>query len=90
MNEMATNVSSRSSRAALAGHRLCNYPGRGFVHMTEAEWQELPTAHKGSWSEGLGSATGARHQVRVALVGPAALTPVFLTDADRIDPIRFS
>lgn len=68
-------------------HRwLHNYPGRGFVHMTKAEWRRLPRSCKGCWSEGLADSAHRSHLVRVALIRGAALAPVYIIDSIRIDP----
>jgi hypothetical protein len=66
--------------------RLQNYPGRGFLHMTKAEWRRLPRTCKGAWLEGLGMAQAGGHPVRVALVSGAALAPVYIVDSVLIDP----
>ena len=64
---------------------LHNYPGMGFRHMTQSEWQSLPDPCKGSWLEG-GTDGRALHRVRVALFNRAHLLPVYIVDAATIAP----
>lgn len=78
-------------KAALKPAPICNYPGEGFRHMTEAE-HKAATARKRSDFPYIGSVkateTAGAHRVR-QLPKPGSMwekVPVFLTDAKRKDP----
>lgn len=81
---------------------LCNYPGEGFHHMTQAEWKKTHTDYKGSRELGKGAVRpgGYRPDIKAGLdsaekfarhrvrsvVHRGCLVAVYLTDAKRKDP----
>ncbi|MDM0035068.1 hypothetical protein QTI33_23240 [Variovorax sp. J22P271] len=66
---------------------LCNYPGPGFLRLRWAEWCGLARDCKGNWLELPDAAQQrAAHKVRVAIVQGAAMAPVYVVDALRVDP----
>lgn len=73
---------SRSGASA----KLHNYPGRGFRHMTDAAWHNLPRGRRGFWQEIARESDHAPHQVRVALTQDSNLVPIYLVDVGRSDP----
>jgi protein-L-isoaspartate O-methyltransferase len=65
---------------------MCNYPGEGFRHMTRAEWEhkkmsDVPQAIRHKANEKHGA-----HRTRATSGGAWTTTPVYLTDAKRVDP----
>jgi len=89
-------------KAATTRGPLCNYPGEGFVHMTKAQWDELPKDYRGFRNMAPTDAHAA-HRVRRALgtfirraLGDAApqgdankwhsYLNIYITDAKRVDP----
>jgi phospholipid N-methyltransferase len=90
----AENVAAAKAAAKLPP--LCNYPGEGFAHITQAEYDKVPKDYRGYRPRAATETTGA-HRTRAAL-GVFALRgkcddnkrhsyiPVFITDAKRVDP----
>lgn len=76
--------------------KLANYPGEGFIHMTQERYDRVPKDYKGTRNIPA-TATHGKHRVRRAL-GIYALSGekdfnkrhayycIFITDAKRIDP----
>jgi protein-L-isoaspartate O-methyltransferase len=66
---------------------MCNYPGDGFTHITQEEWNRRHADYKGSRSIDA-TATHGRHRVRSGLFGKGGLGSVlvYITDAKRKDP----
>jgi protein-L-isoaspartate O-methyltransferase len=75
---------------------MSNFPGEGFVHITQAQWDAISKDYRGTRTAGATETVG-RHRVRVAL-GCFVLQGekddnkrhsypfVFITDAKRVDP----
>jgi SAM-dependent methyltransferase len=84
-------------RAATRVAPLANYPGEGFAHITQAQWDRIPKDYRGT--ETVAAAAGrGRHRVRHA-IGAYVLPRgerddnrrhsyprVFITDARRVEP----
>ena len=82
--------------AAVKKPPLCNYPGEGFVHITQAQWDACSSDYKSTKREPIKEGP-QRHRVRVMLGvyagarGPDANQThaypfVYITDAKRVDP----
>ncbi|MDP2367662.1 DUF3560 domain-containing protein [Rhodoferax sp.] len=83
-------------KAATKVAPMSNFPGEGFVHITQAQWDAITKDYRGTRTMEATQA-GGRHRVRVAL---GALVQkgekddnkrysypfVFITDAKRVDP----
>lgn len=82
--------------AALKKPSICNYPGEGFLPITQAQWDECDKDYKGTNTIAAGPGVAA-HRVR-KMLGTRAGTKstdwnvrhsypcVFITDAKRVDP----
>ena len=91
-----TDETAEKVRAATKLPPLCNYPGAGFVPITQEQWDAVYTDHKRTSTRKATDATGA-HRVRAvdnfrlrsnghAVPEQWDATPVYLTDAKRKDP----
>lgn len=97
-----TTEEAAKVKAATTRGPLCNYPGEGFVHMTKAQWDELPKDYRG-FRNIAPTDVHAAHRVRRALgtfvrraLGDAApqgdankwhsYLNIYITDAKRVDP----
>lgn len=69
---------------------MCNYPGLGFVHMTQAEWKAVPRWSDCSYTENhKATETTGRHRTRrkpAAGGGGWKHVGVYLTDVKQTDP----
>ncbi len=91
----AENVAA--AKAATKLPPLCNYPGEGFAHLTQADYDKVPKDYRGYRPRAATDAAGA-HRTRVAIGIYAfrgtkcddnkrhSMAPVFITDAKRVDP----
>ncbi|WP_247455406.1 class I SAM-dependent methyltransferase [Bradyrhizobium sp. 174] len=91
--------SAESAAAAKAAGKLpplCNYPGEGFAHLTQAEYDKVPKPYRGYRPRAATDTTGA-HRTRAAIGAYAfrgkcddnkrhSYAAVFITDAKRVDP----
>lgn len=79
---------------------LCNYPGEGFAHLTQAEYDKVPKSYRGYRPRDVTEAIGA-HRTRVAIGAYAfrgtcadnkrhSYVGVFITDAKRVDPPKIA
>lgn len=85
-------------RAATRIAPLANYPGEGFAHIAQAQWDRIPKDYRGTKTVAATGTVG-RHRVRHA-IGVYVLHDekdqtrrhsyqrVFITDARRVDPPR--
>jgi protein-L-isoaspartate O-methyltransferase len=79
---------------------ICNYPGEGFEHVTQAQWDRTYKDYKGTREADAGAvSTGwgrvdipaqvqpkyQRHRVRMMML-KGGYAPVFITDRKRVDP----
>lgn len=91
----AENVAA--AKAATKLPPLCNYPGDGFAHLTQAEYDKISKDYRGYRPRAATDTTGA-HRTRAALGVFAfrgakcddnkrhSYAPVFIMDAKRVDP----
>lgn len=90
----AENVAAAKAAGKLPP--LCNYPGEGFAHLTQAEYDKVPKPYRGYRPRAATETTGA-HRTRVAIGAYAfrgkcddnkrhSYAAVFVTDAKRVDP----
>ncbi len=68
---------------------LCNYPGEGFVEITEEQWRKKYSEYKAT--KEVADGKHGRHRVRWGFFGPAnswgaSKANVFITDMKRKDP----
>ncbi|MBR0998791.1 phospholipid N-methyltransferase [Bradyrhizobium japonicum] len=85
-----------AAKAAAKLPPLCNYPGEGFAHLTQAEYDKIPKDYRGYRPRAATETVGA-HRTRSAIGAYAfrgkcednkrhSYGPVFITDAKRVDP----
>lgn len=87
-------------KEAIKAPPLCNYPGDGFEHITNAEWKKKPNdykctrvvgggrtgyEHSKGWiSQDMADAT-APHRIRLIMAGGCRMVAVYITDLKRTD-----
>jgi protein-L-isoaspartate O-methyltransferase len=93
-----TEETAAKVKAATTLPPLCNYPGDGFAHITQAQWDATYKDHKRT-SQRKATETTGTHRVRVvdnfrlrsfghAIGEQWGATPIYIADAKRKDPPR--
>ena len=80
-----TEEQTAAVKKAIKKAPLCNYPGEGFTHITQAQWDKIWKDYK-STRDIAANEKYAKHRVRYALMSGSRYEPIFITDAKVTDP----
>lgn len=85
--EAPTPAEAEATKAATKLPPLCNFPGDGFIQMTEADWKRKPKDYRIVRTAKATDQHGA-YRYREAFVsgGSFRTAPIYITDAKRKDP----